>query len=82
MALRYELATLEDRILAKKAELATEQLRSKFAKQPGLSKAKVRRMEELSQVLNKEELASLFGYPVQQITRMVNLLKQSERRLA
>jgi hypothetical protein len=81
MALRYELATLEDQIVRKKADLAAQQLRSKFAKQPGLCKAKVRRMEELSDVLNKEELSSLFGFPVQQITRMVNLLKQSERRL-
>lgn len=80
IALRYELASLEVEIEKKRANLAAEQLRAKIHKKEGLSLRTVRRMEELTEVLSKEELASMFGYPVQQITRMVNLLKQSEGR--
>ena len=82
IALRYELASLEVSIQKRRADLAAEKLRSKIHRKEDLSLAKVRRMEELSEVLSKQELASMFGYPIQQITRMVNLLKQSEGRAA
>ncbi len=82
IALRYELATLEEQIEKKRATLAAEKLRTKIHKKEGVSLRTVRRMEELTEVLSKEELASMFGFPIQQITRMVNLLKQSEGRAA
>ncbi len=80
MALRYELADLEHEIRKRKQKLAHEQLRAKFHKREGLSKKQVRRMEELQPILSKKELSAMFDYPVSEITRMVNLLKQSEGR--